>query len=773
MQNAVQCGFKGQDSVSMVHAFMLGHNFTKCTGDLGKLTVSDLDEVTGDSRQSTRSSLSGKSGTSATSSLQDKWKKSLCSLLNDSEGVKAFQMYLWERGQDSILKCMLAMRGFRNFGVNENAPNGGNSTAAHKNVMLLMDEETKQKRLKLAKQIYKSFLGNSAPKCISNSISTDTKQNILATIRNAGKTKSGAESDLFHEAQIQIESYVESNLYKSFLASEKFYEYNSTCEANNKTPSSSQATAQPNHVVGLGMISYPYVQVPVTTLTQDEKISQPGYLPRLDENQVWNPTQNRHEFQFLNLLFFKFFSIIRKAIMGASRENQTSNNMDQTNQHDANRPAAPYYTTNTYSVPPASAIGSDQASRSSDATSDTLSCTDNSSMDGPSYSSTRTRQKLHIRNQIKNNPANVLPEYYHQPRTARCKDIPTLATNDPPAFFAKLCAKLEKVVEEQKRAKQAQRVPEPCVFDEDMEKMMESHLARVIHSPGEQNVLLPNNGLAAAQTLSYPSNKGDPANPDHQRFSESVKKEVPRRRVEQPAVGLVPGMPQNEVPDIPTPVNPVDKNQMINAWIQQAPVNQRKKHAKVRRSVAPDIETVPEGVPIFPEGSTGLTSAFPSARAHRTPLVFAQDMMPPMEQPDANTIEEVKRRLIEETEDPKPAPRDTKPPCETVSDTDSSTETATSANTMVPGRTAPTNEATSTTVVYLPHEPVAYKIHIPHCPLTLGQFKAYITTRNNCKYFFKHFSPDLGRVVFFEVTKENEVLPLWDEVVLAKIEYTS
>lgn len=40
--------------------------------------------------------------------------------------------------------------------------------------------------------------------------------------------------------------------------------------------------------------------------------------------------------------------------------------------------ASPYYTTNTYWVPPASAIGSDQASKSSDATSDTMSCSDKS-----------------------------------------------------------------------------------------------------------------------------------------------------------------------------------------------------------------------------------------------------------------------------------------------------------------------------------------------------------------------------------------------------------
>uniref|UniRef100_H2Y278 RGS domain-containing protein n=1 Tax=Ciona intestinalis TaxID=7719 RepID=H2Y278_CIOIN len=100
MQNGVHCGFKGQDTIKK--------------NSLGE----DLDEVAGESRLSTRSSLSGKSGISATPSLtQERWKRSLCSLLNDCEGVKAFQTYLQECDQEITLICLLALKGFRNFGM--------------------------------------------------------------------------------------------------------------------------------------------------------------------------------------------------------------------------------------------------------------------------------------------------------------------------------------------------------------------------------------------------------------------------------------------------------------------------------------------------------------------------------------------------------------------------------------------------------------------------------------------------------------------------------
>ncbi|XP_078489004.1 axin protein [Ciona intestinalis] len=789
MQNGVHCGFKGQDTISMVHSFMLDHNFAKSHTNTEKNSLGeDLEEVAGESRLSTRSSLSGKSGISATPSLtQEKWKRSLCSLLNDCEGVKAFQTYLQECDQESTLICLLAMKGFRNFGMKENIPNSGNSSAASSTTgsitnksMTLMDEETKRKRLRLAHQIYCKFLGSDAPKSVSNIITQDTKQKIVTSIKNAVKKKSGVELDIFHEAKSQIELYVESTFYRSFLASDNFFEYISISDTTNKSPSNGQPP-QPNSIQ-TSISSQSNVQHPVDA-TNDQKIStQPGYLPRLDENQVWNPTRKNIS---TNVRSHPSDSLKRTAIIRSVRENHISVDHDESHRQDVNRPAAPYYTANTYWVPPASAIGSDQASKSSDATSDTLSCPDNSSIDGATaYSSSRTGHKRYIRNQMKKNPANVLPECCHQPRTTRCKDIPTLATNNPAAFFEQLRIKLEKVLEEQKRVRaMMQRNNEPNVFDEDIDEMMESHIARVIHSPGEHNIppILSSTRLPISASTSYPQHKTESSISENQRMSGVVKKDQLRRKPEVPAVGLVPGMAQNEVPDIPTPVNPVDKNQMICAWIQQAPSSNqsRKKHQKMRRSVATDNEIIPGGMPILPEDRTGLTSTLSSTRPHRTPLVLAQDMMPPMEQPDVNTtIEEVKRRLIEETDRNEFSPihsaetHESKAVVhESVSDTDSSTETATSANT-ISGKVDTSNEANNTTVVYyLPHEPLAYKIHIPHCPLTLGQFKSYLTKRNNQKFFFKHFSPELKRDVFFEVTKDNEKLPLWEDVVLAKIEY--
>lgn len=57
----------------------------------------------------------------------ERWKQSLENLLNDSEGFSVFKNFLIGRGEEVILECWLAMKGFRDF---DRPRSSGNSSAA-------------------------------------------------------------------------------------------------------------------------------------------------------------------------------------------------------------------------------------------------------------------------------------------------------------------------------------------------------------------------------------------------------------------------------------------------------------------------------------------------------------------------------------------------------------------------------------------------------------------------------------------------------------------
>ena len=192
---------------------------------------------------------------------------------------------------------------------------------------------------------------------------------------------------------------------------------------------------------------------------------------------------------------------------------------------------------------------------------------------------------------------------------------------------------------------------------------------------------------------------------------------------------------------------------------------------------------------------------------------ISQDqMMPPLEQPDANTtIEEVKRRLIQETEQGEPMhglslgnksglhqvnqypssfsgsvmgpsllgsarkQRDTETrypnqgmPHYNYAQSSSSSGAATLHSSQA---SAAKSQSGKTICIYsMPHEEMAYKIQIPHSPVTLEQFKTYVGRKGNYKYFFKQYSEEMSGPVYFEVSKDNDVLPLWEKAVVAKVQ---
>ena len=210
---------------------------------------------------------------------------------------------------------------------------------------------------------------------------------------------------------------------------------------------------------------------------------------------------------------------------------------------------------------------------------------------------------------------------------------------------------------------------------------------------------------------------------------------------------------------------------------------------------------------LHPAESTGLQEG---AGSRKMQLLVQDPNMPPFDLPDAGTtIEEVKRRLMEETDksydipvfkslgitavSPLPSAQvpstsqltstSSLPPADVAlpaggqdpcTDSDTSSETATLSNinnTAAPVAPKPTVDRAHTLVYYhLPHESVPYRIKIPHNPLTLQQFKAAITRKGKYRYYFRQYSVELKRPVFFEVSKDDEVLPRYEGIVVAKVD---
>ena len=130
------------------------------------------------------------------------------------------------------------------------------------------------------------------------------------------------------------------------------------------------------------------------------------------------------------------------------------------------------------------------------------------------------------------------------------KNVPDLATKDPDAFFKLLEERLLEFVEEQSmkqkrvgvqfRNRRAPPSSNPIVSmkneEEDLDQMLESHLNRVIESPGGRHSPVMKNRRHPQVSTSF---RGTNISTNHS------------------GIGVVPGMAQNEVPDVPTGVRTI------------------------------------------------------------------------------------------------------------------------------------------------------------------------------------------------------------------------
>lgn len=165
----------------------------------------------------------------------------------------------------------------------------------------------------------------------------------------------------------------------------------------------------------------------------------------------------------------------------------------------------------------------------------------------------------------------------------------------------------------------------------------------------------------------------------------------------------------------------------------------------------------------------------------------SQDMnMPPLPRPDPGTmLDEVKRRLIAETESKYDSSLNLALPVmgsvtgqlpifrngvDLQKKPTPGNSSSNSSAILVNAEASSTCPDVKTTCLYqLPNEEMFYKTHISGNEITLERFKNSILRKGSFKYYFKQYSKELNGPVFFEIKDNNEILPLWDKSVVAKI----
>ncbi|XP_042293866.1 axin-1 isoform X2 [Sceloporus undulatus] len=339
-----------------------------------------------------------------------RWAGSLHSLLDDQDGIHLFRTFLKQEGCADLLDFWFACSGFRK---------------------LEPCESNEEKRLKLAKAIYKKYVLDGQG-IVSRQIKPATKSFIKDCV-----LKQLIDPAVFDQAQTEIQSTIEENSYPLFLKSDIYLEYTRTGGESPKA----YGDQSPGSGAGKGL---------------------PGYLPTLNEDEEWKCDQEAEEGG----------GPLGLAVGAAPRDSLPSGRLTQkllletatqraascpspsaTAATTASRrysegrefrhgpwrePVHPYYVNTGYALAPAtSANDSEQHSMSSDA--DTMSLTD-SSVDGiPPY---RLR-KQHRREMQESAKANGRVPLPHIPRTYRMpKDIHV----EPQKFAAELINRLEEVL---------------------------------------------------------------------------------------------------------------------------------------------------------------------------------------------------------------------------------------------------------------------------------------------------------------------------------------
>ncbi|KAF7223698.1 axin-2 [Nothobranchius furzeri] len=709
-------------------------------------------------------------GSASPDSPLARWTKSLHFLLGDRDGAHLFRTYLERENCVDTLDFWFACNGFRQ--------------------MDLKDTKT----LRVAKVIFKRYVENNS--VVAKQLKPATKTFIRDSIK-----KQQIDSDMFDQAQTEVQSHMEENAYQMFLTSDIYLEYVRTgCEN----------AAYMNHS-GLSL-----------------KLMC-GYLPPLMEEEEWSCTDLKAK--------------ALGSVVGLSAKNLRATTTIRTaaevlerscRSHHRGNPASPYFVNSGYVFAPATSANDSEIS--SDATTDdSMSMTD-SSVDGiPPYKlGTKKQLQREMHRSVKINGQVTLP---HFPRTHRLPKEMTPV--EPSAFAAQLIAKLEKLKREQdtmssleERLQQIQEedereestnissvslhhplLPPPSQCEEDPQAILDEHLSRVLKTPGCQSpgvirysprsrspertgAFVPSgpffgsyHGASKVLMAGRQSTKHIHHHYIHHHHAGPKTKEQIETEAAQRVQCLCPQGGANYSNFTPAhcstlsrrplkacdedssppclPQVSTDRSQNVWQWILESErQGKHKPHSTqgLKKSNSLDSKILPTRTNSSWGGGGPCNGSH--LRGHHPGHPFIQDpAMPPL--PPPNTLaqlEEACRRLEEVS----------KPPKQRHSAAGSLQRDRSLPGAGGSGGSSLANPDESKELVvtyFFCGEEIPYRSMMKtHC-LTLGHFKEQLSKKGNYRYYFKKASDEFEcGAVFEEVWEDAAVLPMYEGKVLGKVE---
>ncbi|XP_017287960.1 axin-2-like [Kryptolebias marmoratus] len=712
-------------------------------------------------------------GSASPDSPLARWTKSLHFLLGDQDGAHLFRTFLERENCVDTLDFWFACNGFRQ--------------------MDLKDSKT----LRVAKVIFKRYVEN-------NSVVAKQLKPATKTFLRDGIKKQQIDSDMFDQAQTEIQSHMEDNSYQMFLTSDIYLEYVRTgCEN----------AAYMNHS-GLGSLKLMC-----------------GYLPPLMEEEEW--TCNDLKTKGLGSVV----GLSAKNLRASATIRTAAEVLEQScRSHRRGDPISPYFVNSGYIFAPATSANDSEIS--SDATTDdSMSMTD-SSVDGiPPYKlGTKKQLQREMHRSVKINGQVTLP---HFPRTHRLPKEMTPV--EPSAFAAQLISRLEKLKREQdtmssleERLQQIQEedereestdlsssvslhhplLPSSSQCEEDPQAILDEHLSRVLKTPGCQSpgVLRHSprsrspertgaflssgpffgayHGASKVLMTSRQSTKHIHHHYIHHHHAGPKTKEQIETEAAQRVQCLCPQGGANYSNFTPArcstlsrrpvkacdedtsssclPQVSTDRSQNVWQWILESErQGKHKPHSTqgLKKSGPLDSKILPARSNSSWGGGGICNGAH--LRGHHPGHPFIQDpAMPPL--PPPNTLaqlEEACRRLEKVS----------KPPKQKHSVAAGSLQRDRShLGAGVTGSSSLTNSDESKELVvtyFFCGEEIPYRSMMKtHC-LTLGHFKEQLSKKGNYRYYFKKVSDEFEcGAVFEEVWEDAAVLPMYEGKVLGKVE---
>uniref|UniRef100_A0A3B3CVX3 Axin-1 n=2 Tax=Oryzias melastigma TaxID=30732 RepID=A0A3B3CVX3_ORYME len=761
-----------------------------------------------------------------------KWAESLHSLLDDQDGIHLFRKFLKQEDCADMLDFWFACSGFRKLEANE-----GNE----------------EKKVKLAKAIYKKFiLDNNG--IVSRQIKPATKCFIKDSLMRLH-----IDPAMFDQAQAEIQTMMEENTYPLFLKSDTYLEYART------------GGESPKMLHDHGSDS-----------GKGEGLS--SYLPTLNEIDEWRCDQGPAEQPDYDSQ--SSVQLTQKLLIETVSQRVASSSRCQDSyefRHAACwEPVNPYYINSGHVMAPAtSANDSEQQSMSSDA--DSLSLLD-ISLDGIPPHQYRKQHRREMQESAKANGRVPLP---HFPRTNR---IPKDIHVEPERFAAELIGRLESVLREREAQEKLEerlrrvrleeegdeantsssshRFPPAAhlqnynpvyadggpllrdAHEENPESILDDHVQRVMKTPGCQS---PKTGRHSPKSRSpdlFPGVKGSGhsgqgkhssrsnfggetnhfyshhQNPHHIHHSGTGKGKV---EAEVP-MGVFPwsmetshygskcrsyadGMRSNPTEQtgsragsqlrrlfkkeedvrpggILGPAEETEKNQKILVWLTEGQKemvqHKRSPYGSVsgsRRTTSHDksqLGCVDRSGSMHP-----CLSSQPRNNVQPSHPFIQDPTMPPNPAPSPLIqLEEVCRRLEEEKIKTGPL----QPKQRYVMQVIQRGRTAVRPGMFPPLNVVPAvsdNELFNseqkaskkppceniTVAYYFCEELIPYRTSVKGRVVTLGQFKELLTKKGNYRYYFKKVSDEFDcGVVFEEIREDDDVLPIFEEKIIGKVE---